>query len=101
KGRQGTRTMARDLRSLRRPSLAFILTITAFFSGSVPEALAQEEPVHLDVRLMGADLVDELVFNWTKTPPFEEAVDLTLAGVDAPIGLDERFAVFVENRLYE
>jgi hypothetical protein len=50
---------------------------------------------------MGADLVDDLVYSWTKNPPFPEQVSVVLTEVDAPTGLDSRFTTFVENRLYE
>lgn len=60
-----------------------------------------EKPVYLDLRLMGADLIDDLVYAWTKEPPFKEARSVSLVEVAAPAGLDDRFELMVENRLYE
>ena len=76
--------------------------IGLLFASIAPPARAQdEEPIYLDLRLMGADLVDEMVYTWTKSPPFNAMRGVVLADVSAPVGLDERFGVMVENRLYE
>lgn len=50
---------------------------------------------------MGADLVDDLVYSWSKDMPFKDPRPVALVEVAAPIGLDERFSIFTENRLYE
>ncbi len=50
---------------------------------------------------MGADLIDDLVWSWSKDPPFKDPRPVTLVEVEAPVGLDERFSIFTENRLYE
>lgn len=60
-----------------------------------------EETASVDIRFMGTDLVDEMVFSWLKKPPFREVSAVTLVELSAPLGLDERFSDLVENRLYE
>jgi hypothetical protein len=67
----------------------------------MPFARADDEVIRQDIRLMGADLVDELIYAWLKAPPLGGGRGLVLTEVNAPIGLDERFTVMVENRLYE
>lgn len=64
-------------------------------------AYASSEAIVMDIRLMAADLVDELVYSWIKDPPFPEKKGLILAEITAPLALDERFSILVENRLYE
>ena len=61
----------------------------------------ESEAVHLDIRLMAADLVDELVFDWKKEAPFATKRTVALADITGPVGLDDRFGVLVENRLLE
>jgi hypothetical protein len=69
---------------------------------SVISVTAQaEEVVRQDIRLMGSDLVDDLVYAWLVSPPLGGGKGVVLTEVNAPIGLDERFGVTVENRLYE
>ena len=60
-----------------------------------------DEPVRLDLRLIGSDLADEMVFDWLGSPPFRERTPLIVAEIDAPIGIDQRFAQDIENRLFE
>jgi hypothetical protein len=69
--------------------------------GTARAADAPEEPVRVDVRLMAADLTDELVYAWQASRPTPARAQVVLAEVVAPVGLDERFNVMVENRLFE
>lgn len=78
----------------------FTLGMTLCLESSFAKEVA-EEVIHLDIRLMAADLIDELVYSWAKTPPLGDKVNVVLTDVDAPIGLDERFGYTVENRLFE
>jgi hypothetical protein len=50
---------------------------------------------------MAADLTDELVYAWQASRPTPARAQVVLAEVVAPVGLDERFGVMVENRLFE
>ncbi len=95
---------------LPAPALALVnvvvfVVVFAFGFVAAPPAQAttppDEKPVHLDLRLMGADLVDDMVFSWAKDQPFRETRAVTLVEVTAPIGLDDRFTILVENRLFE
>lgn len=63
-----------------------------------------QEVILADIRLMGADLVDEMVYQWQEAPPLGglgNPAPLVLVGVQAPLGLDVRFKELVENRLFE
>lgn len=60
-----------------------------------------DEPVRRDIRLYGADLIDEMVYDWLKSPPFGQPVSLIVAEVDGPVGVGTRFAEDVENHLFE
>lgn len=68
---------------------------------SVTHAASSTEVVRMDIRLMGTDLVDELVYEWKKSPVSSEPTPLILAEVIAPVGLDDRFQIEMENRLAE
>jgi hypothetical protein len=59
------------------------------------------EPVRLDLRLMGADLVDDMVYTWLQSAPLSGPANLIVAEIDAPIGIDQRFEQDIENHLYE
>jgi len=64
-------------------------------------AFAAEEPVRLDLRLMGSDLVDEMVYSWLQTAPVSGPVSLVVAEIDAPVAVDQRFDEDIENHLFE
>ena len=59
------------------------------------------EPVRLDLRMMGADLVDDMVYTWLQSAPLSGPANLIVAEVDAPIGIDARFEQDIENHLFE
>jgi hypothetical protein len=63
--------------------------------------IAEESMVRMDLRLMGADLLDEMVYDWKKSVPFPGPRPMALAEVVAPLGLDDRFQILIENRLME
>jgi len=75
----------------------------AFFGFAHPSSavVPGAEVIRMDIRLMGADLVDELVYEWKKKSPATDPLQLILAEIIAPVGLDDRFQLAVENRLYE
>ena len=73
----------------------------AFGESRANGAAAIDPPIVMDVRLMAADLVDEMVYSWSQSSPLAERAKLVLADVAAPVGLDDRFNILVENRLYE
>jgi len=81
--------------------LAALLALLAWMVGAQRAVADPDRPLYSDVRLMATDLVDELVYSWISEPPLPERTALILADVAAPVGLDERFTVMVENRLYE
>ncbi len=88
-----------------------IFILFSVFSTSLTESLWSQdeeyegeetiEPILLDLRLMGSDLVDEMVHDWLSSPIFRLERPLALTHVSAPIGLDGRFSDLVENRLFE
>jgi hypothetical protein len=53
------------------------------------------------VHLQANDLVDELVFGWTQTPPFDATTSVILADVVAPLGYGSGFEAMIENHLAE
>ena len=64
-------------------------------------ALADEGVVRLDLRLTGADLVDDLIYTWIQSAPVSGPTNLIIAEIDAPIGVDARFEQDIENHLFE
>ncbi len=76
------------------------LLVIALFASPV-FAAAGDEPVRVDLRLMGADLTDEMVHSWIRETPFQGTTPLIIAEIDAPIGLDHRFEEAIENHLFE
>jgi len=77
------------------------LLLLALILGLAQPVRAAEEPLRLDLRFTAADLVDEMVHTWLRTMPFTASTPLIVAEIDAPIGLDARFAEAVENHLFE
>lgn len=51
------------------------------------------------IHLAAADLVDEMVFGWTETPPFAAPTPVVLAGVSVPVGLGTGMQALLENHL--
>jgi len=86
-----------------RVALAFGLCWLSLSAASRSLAATKEPegPITMDVRLMAADLVDEMVYSWQDAPPLSGKAKLVLADIAAPVGLDERFNVLVENRIFE
>jgi hypothetical protein len=80
-----------------------VILMLAALAGSQPvrAAVAGSEVIRMDIRLMGADLIDELVYEWKKRPPSTEQLPLVVGEIVAPVGLDDRFQVEMENRLSE
>lgn len=84
--------------------MLYIAALWATLFTFVNERAEAEEVIFSDIRLMGADLIDEMVYQWQESPPLGGLGDqtaLVLVGVQAPLGLDMRFKELVENRLFE
>ncbi len=85
-------------------SLVLTVALLSVFLMSIRSASAAvvgSEVIRMDIRLMGADLIDELIYEWKKKSPATDPLNLVLAEIIAPVGLDDRFQLEVENRLYE
>ena len=52
-----------------------------------------------EVQLAVYDLLDELVYGWTQSPPFAEETPVFVADVTVPVGLGTGLAGLVENHL--
>lgn len=99
----------RSLRSQRplKTMLALILGAALLFFGSLAFGGTASTPstsseiIFSDLRLMAAELIDDMVYSWTKDHPTQPNASLVLADLSAPVGLDTRFNDLVENRLYE
>jgi hypothetical protein len=53
------------------------------------------------VQLSAYDLVDELVYGWTKKPVFEAPTPVVLASVTVPVGLGTGLQALLENHIAE
>ena len=53
------------------------------------------------VQLSAYDLVDELVYGWTKQPVFEVPTPVVLASVTVPVGLGTGLQALLENHIAE
>ncbi len=53
------------------------------------------------VHLAAFDLIDELVYGWTKDPAFETPTAVVLAGVTVPVGLGTGLEALIENHLVD
>jgi hypothetical protein len=53
------------------------------------------------VQLSAYDLVDELVYGWTKQPVFEGPTPVVLASVTVPVGLGTGLEALLENHIAE
>ena len=51
------------------------------------------------VQLAAYDLVDELVYHWTQSPPFASETSVVLAGMTVPVGLGTGLQGLLENHL--
>lgn len=81
--------------------MAKSLSLLLFVLALSTVAGADEGVVRLDLRLTGADLVDELVYSWMQTAPVAGPTNLIVAEIDAPIGVDARFEQDIENHLFD
>lgn len=53
------------------------------------------------LQLMAADLLDELVYQWTQKPPFGESqARVVLLRISAPLGTNSVLATFLENHFF-
>lgn len=63
------------------------------------ELEALRKQVSGEVQLVAFDLLDELVYRWTQSPPFGEPTPVILADVSVPVGMGSGLASLVENHL--
>ena len=75
----------------------FVITVGL----GAPNLVHAEEMIFHDLRIMGADLIDEMAYQWIKNSPVTRGKSVVIADISAPIGIDSRFNQFVENRLFE
>lgn len=54
-----------------------------------------------EVQLRAYDLLDELVYQWTQTPPFAQPTPVVLADVTAPVGFNSGLEALIENHVAE
>lgn len=52
-----------------------------------------------EIQLSVYDLIDELVYGWSKDPVFDKTTPVVLAGVSVPVGLGTGLAALAENHL--
>lgn len=52
-----------------------------------------------EVQLSAYDLLDELVYHWTQSPPFGKETPVFLAGLTVPVGLGTGLEGLMENHL--
>jgi len=52
-----------------------------------------------EIHLAAYDLLDELVMQWVREPPFEQPTPVVLAGVTVPLGLGTGLQALMENHL--
>ena len=52
-----------------------------------------------EIQLAAYDLIDELVYGWSKDPVFDETTPVVLAGVSVPVGLGTGMQALLENHL--
>ncbi len=53
----------------------------------------------MSIQIMSAELLDELVYGWTKNPPLGHRARVVLMGVSVPLGLNAQLASFIETHL--
>lgn len=52
-----------------------------------------------EVQLSAYDLLDELVYRWTRSAPFGEPTPVVIADITAPVGMGTGMAALLENHL--
>ncbi len=97
------------LRGSPRATGAFLIGALVALCGPAAAADAEEgQRAELDklrtkvanqVQLTTYNLLDELVYQWTKVPPFGEPTPVFLAGVTVPVGLGTGLEGLLENHL--
>ncbi len=53
------------------------------------------------LQFYAQDLLDELVYQWTKNPPLRESTRVVVMGVNVPIGLNAQLAIMLEDHFFE
>ncbi len=55
----------------------------------------------MQLQLMASDLLDELVYGWTRESPLDGKFKLVIMGVNVPIGLNAQLASLLETHINE
>lgn len=95
----------RALPLLRALALAALLARPGSARAQAP-AVTDEQRAQLEllrgevaaqIQLQAYDLIDELVYGWTRQPPFELETPVVLAGVSVPVGFGSGLQALIEN----
>jgi hypothetical protein len=54
-----------------------------------------------DVQFYATQLIDEMVYEWTRSKPFETPTPLLMMNISVPLGLGSGFTTLLENHLAE
>lgn len=91
-----------------RVAIAFLLALATPAWAQAPLDAAQQAELDRaraeianQVQLSAYDLVDELVYGWTKKPVFEVPTPVVLASVTVPVGLGTGLEALLENHIAE
>ncbi|WP_375764914.1 hypothetical protein NR798_24665 [Archangium gephyra] len=90
-------------------ALTFALVSSSSWAAADPEIAeaqrAQMEKLRAEVagqiQLQAYDLLDELVYGWTRQPVFELETPVVLADVTVPVGFGSGLAALIENHFAE
>ena len=91
-----------------RLAIAFVFALATPARAQAPMDAAQQAELDRaraeianQVQLSAYDLVDELVYGWTKQPVFEAPTPVVLASVTVPVGLGTGLQALLENHIAE
>ncbi|SMF71123.1 hypothetical protein [Pseudobacteriovorax antillogorgiicola] len=81
-------------------ALSIIISSTASAQAPMEKANRARGTVAMKLHLLGADLLDELVYRWTKNPPLAQKSDVMVMNIEGPLGLNSNLNAFLENHLF-
>jgi len=88
---------------VRAALLLSLVSTVAFAQSEVDLREKQMEllraEVASEVQLQAAELIDELVYGWTKESPFDVDTGVVLAGVSVPVSLGTGLEAYLENHV--
>ncbi len=88
---------------MKRALLCLLVATTAWGAEPVDVDLRERQvellraEVASEIQLQAAGLLDELVYGWTKEPPFQVDTPVVLTGVTVPVSLGTGLEAFLEN----